>query len=135
MDNSSICLLVQNVAGTERIGLSHSKVAWLMVQEILDNGSILFLFSTFKIQFLLHWTSNKRMYLYTSTYVYAPKVPKYWPCENYTHLSPSHRRPGLSSKFAWLMVQKILDNGSMGSLHYSSTCLLVQLFAGQTRNH
>ena len=43
MDNGSNFLLVQNVAGTERIGLSHSKVAWLMVQEILDNGSILFL--------------------------------------------------------------------------------------------
>ena len=49
MDNGSNCLLVQNVAGTERIGLSHSKVAWLMVQEILDNGSILFLFSTSKV--------------------------------------------------------------------------------------
>ena len=42
MDNGSNCLLVQNVAGTERIGLSHSKFAWLMVQEILGiiNGSI-----------------------------------------------------------------------------------------------
>ena len=28
MDNDSNCLLVQNVAGTERIGLSHSRVAW-----------------------------------------------------------------------------------------------------------
>ena len=32
MDNGSNCLLVQNVAGTERIGLSHSKFAWLMGQ-------------------------------------------------------------------------------------------------------
>ena len=46
MDNGSNCLLVQKVAGTEQIGLSHSRFAWLMVQEILDNGSILFLFST-----------------------------------------------------------------------------------------
>ena len=54
MDNGSNCLLVQNVAGTERIGLSHSKVAWLMVQEILDNGSILFLFSTSKLYIFSH---------------------------------------------------------------------------------
>ena len=48
MDNGSNCLLVQNVAGTERIGLSHSKFSWLMVQEILDNGSnfILVLYCT-----------------------------------------------------------------------------------------
>ena len=40
--------MVQNVAGTERIGLSHSKFSWLMVQEILDNGSnfILVLYCT-----------------------------------------------------------------------------------------
>ena len=38
MDNGSNCLLVQKVAGTEQIGLSHRKFAWLMVQEILDNG-------------------------------------------------------------------------------------------------
>ena len=50
MDNGSNCLLVQKVAGTEQIGLSHSKFAWLTVQEILDNVSILFLFSTSKIQ-------------------------------------------------------------------------------------
>ena len=54
MDNGSNCLLVQNVAGTERIDLSHSKFAWLMVQEILDNGSILFLFSTSKVYILSH---------------------------------------------------------------------------------
>ena len=54
MDNGSNCLLVQNVAGTERIGLSHSKVAWLMVQDILDNGSILFLFSTSKLYIFSH---------------------------------------------------------------------------------
>ena len=58
MDNGSNCLLVQNVAGTERIGLSHSKVAWLMVQEILDNGSILFLFSTSKLYIFSHWCSH-----------------------------------------------------------------------------
>ena len=50
MDNGSNCLLVQNIAGTERIGLSHSKFSWLMVQEILDNGSILFMFSTVHCQ-------------------------------------------------------------------------------------
>ena len=33
--------------------------------------------------------------------------------ENVTHLSQSHRRISLSSKFAWLMVQEILDNGSI----------------------
>ena len=54
MDNGSNCLLVQNVAGTERIGLSHSKVAWLMVQEILDNGSISFLFSKSKLHIFSH---------------------------------------------------------------------------------
>ena len=54
MDNGSNCLLVQNIAGTERIGLSHSKFSWLMVQEILDNGSILFLFSTSKLYIFSH---------------------------------------------------------------------------------
>ena len=54
IDNGSNCLLVQKVAGTEQIGLLHSKFAWLMVQEILDNGSILFLFSISKIQILSH---------------------------------------------------------------------------------
>ena len=54
MDNGSNCLLVQKVAGMEQIGLSHSKFAWLMVQEILENGSILFLFSTSKIHILSH---------------------------------------------------------------------------------
>ena len=54
IDNGSNCLLVQKVAGTEQIGLSHSRFAWLMVQEILDNGSILFLFSISKIQILSH---------------------------------------------------------------------------------
>ena len=54
MDNGSNCLLVQNVAGTERIGLLHSKFAWLMVQGILDNGSILFMFSTYKIKIASH---------------------------------------------------------------------------------
>ena len=54
MDNGSNCLLVQKVAGTEQIVLLHGKFAWLMVQEILDNGSILFLFSTSKIHILTH---------------------------------------------------------------------------------
>ena len=54
IDNGSSCLLVQNVARTERIGLSHSKVAWFMVQEILDNGPILFLFSTSKLYIFSH---------------------------------------------------------------------------------
>ena len=44
--------VVQKVAGTEQIGLWHSKFAWLMVQEILDNSSILFLFSVSKIHIL-----------------------------------------------------------------------------------
>ena len=54
MDNGSNSLLVQKVPGTEEIGLSHSKFALLMVQEIVDNGSILFLFSASKIQILSH---------------------------------------------------------------------------------
>ena len=48
------------------------------------------------------------MYLYKSTYFYARKVPKDRQGENFNHLSRSHRIPGLSSKFAWLMVQKFL---------------------------
>ena len=39
-----------------------------------------------------------------------------WKCHS---LSPSHRGPALFRKCAWLMVQKILDTGLMGSLHYT----------------